>query len=353
MAFLELNEKDVKHSFYNTLENEKTIFDCDIMIEDFLSIHINFNNNIYSYINIKDYNDFLTNLNLSFKEKQFYLHLSTQHNLFVQNLNLSFISYATFNTNLIKKVDNNNNLTLSKIKKYEFKKSLTEFNTYIEYSFKTVKNFIEIFLFKFEFIFSISLDKILTLFYNGISSQIIFFDFYNLVINEFNKLKTEMNLYTLQFILEFLEFLSVICDVSNFNFLFFNQSIFNLVNNNYFKNLKIFRFNFWTRLKFFSFNNQILYYNYMFFTENYSRLKFYKYLFKNFDITQINNNLHNNDKSLLNLKNLKNLIKGIDVNKNLYYIYVIINFFQKFKYNLQLLHKIQKKKNFLKKKKNI
>lgn len=319
--FMEFIKKEI--TFYNKIPFDGINLNINIMLEDFLSVHINFENNVYSLININEYNKLLIELQLSFDNIKFYLNLANKHNLIVQNLNNDTLIYASF------KLKSQNfksiNLPLFQVKDYEFKKSLSEFNTYMEFSFKTVKEFIEIFLFKFEFIFSISLDKLLILFYEGITNQSIFFSFYNLLIKQINEVKTQMNLYTLNFVVDFLEFLYILCEIS-FNVLVFNQSIFNLINNNYFKNLRLFRFNFWTRLKLFTFNNSSLYYKYFFFFSHKSINNFYNFILKSFNIVQINNEISLEDKNMFTLKNFKNSIQGFNINKNLSLVYFTLNF---------------------------
>jgi hypothetical protein len=324
-----LYQEEAVFKYFSPLEVDVDfiINNIELIIEEFLSLHINFENHISMYllIDINKYTVLLNNLKLSINEITFYLKLANQFNKVIDNYikvkqyPIEFFNFK--NKNLIVEGEK---LSIVKMRNIELKNSLKEFNIYTEYNFKTIIEFVELFLFKFEFIFTISIDKFLNLFYQGIETQSIYFNFYNLLVGEFTKLKTCMTFTTLSYIVEFLEFLYLLGDIAGLNPDFFERSIFSVLNHITFKKLRLFRFNFYTRFKYFSFNNNSVQLNNYFIYNNYMN--------KLLNPLILNLELNKKDIELCNRKTMKKVLYGENITSDMNKLLLLFSDFKKFLY---------------------
>jgi hypothetical protein len=323
-----LYQEEAGYKYYSPLEVDVNFIvnNIELITEEFLSLHINFENHtsMYLLIDINEYTIFLNNLKLSIDEITFYLNLANKFNNVIKNYIKSKkypLEFFTFKKkNLIIEGEK---LNITKMKNFEVKNSLIEFNIYTEYSFKTIIEFVELFLFKFEFIFTISIDKFLNLFYQGIENQLIYFNFYNLLVGELQNLKTSMTFTTLTYVVEFLEFLYLLGDIAGLTPDFFERSIYTLLNHITFKRLRLFRFNFYTRFKYFSFNNNVVKFNYSTYTN---------YMNKLLNPLILNRELNKKDLELCNRKTMRRVLYGENVTSNMNKLLLLFSDFKKFQY---------------------
>jgi hypothetical protein len=196
-----------------------------------------------------------------------------------------------------------------------------------------------LFLFKFEFVFTVSIDKLLDLFYKGIESQIFFFDFYNLLIGELSKLKYNMTFATMSYIIEFLEFFFLLADIGGFTPEFFERPIYTILNHVYFKNLRLFRFNFYTKLKHFKYNNSIQLNNYY---------KYKKYINKLLNPVIFNLEINSKDEEFLNSNTA--FVKNSNISQPIqFHIKKLVKLFSYFDKTIYYKYKISKFKTYVRK----
>ena len=323
-----LYQEEAGYRYFSPLEVDVNLIinNIELITEEFLSLHINFENHMSMYllIDTNEYIIFLNNLKLSIDEITFYLDLANKFNKVIKNYikskqyPLEFFSFKKKNL-----IIEGEKLNITRMKNFEVKNSLKEFNIYTEYSFKTIIEFVELFLFKFEFVFTISIDKFLNLFYQGIENQLIYFNFYNLLVGELQNLKTSMTFTTLSYVVEFLEFLYLLGDIAGLNPDFFERSIYSLLNHITFKKLRLFRFNFYTRFKYFSFNNHSAQFNYFTCTN---------YINKLVNPVILNSELNKKDLELCNRKTMRRVLHGENITSNMNKLLLLFSDFKKFQY---------------------
>jgi len=222
----------------------------DFYIENFILEEINIKNNPYSYIDIKKLKILLVNLQLTEKEKEFQIKLCLAHNANLKFLKIP-LTYINFQENINKKTVSDYSFTNINIIKYiENSKVFTDTNIYLLFINKTVLNFIEIFLLKFKMVLPIS--KLLNILYKSLTNKEEFIIFYNMLVKEFNLIKYKLTLYSIRFILEFLELLFdivriidnyeniLLFNIQKLKFLYKDFAIFNLM---YFKRFLMFDYN--------------------------------------------------------------------------------------------------------------
>jgi hypothetical protein len=338
MTYLKyLHQEEAAFKYYTPLPEK---FDkTDLIFEEFLSLHINFENHntMYLLIDINHYTLILNNLSLPLNQINFYLKLANQYNEIINKfVKIKNIEYFTFKD---LQINPHINCSISEAKKIELSNSLNEFNIYTEYSLKTIIEFIELFLFKFEFVFTVSIDKLLDLFYKGIESQIFFFDFYNLLIGELSKLKYNMTFATMSYIIEFLEFFFLLADIGGFTPEFFERPIYTILNHVYFKNLRLFRFNFYTKLKHFKYNNSIQLNNYY---------KYKKYINKLLNPVIFNLEINSKDEEFLNSNTA--FVKNSNISQPIqFHIKKLVKLFSYFDKTIYYKYKISKFKTYVRK----
>jgi hypothetical protein len=272
--------------------------------------------NPYQYIDLKNYANFLKISSISDLELKNQLYLAKYHNdTLIQLSKTNKEKFSILKSNMELKKNNFGleeyiNMHYMDIKTIEEKKILSEVSLYYEFLLKSVVEFIELFLFKF--LNYIDVSKLLDIFYSGINKQEKFYEFYNLLILEFKKIKRELNVYSISFIVEFLEFIYMCTFYAGVNPNYFKYSINNIRYIYGFNNLKIFESSFWVSCKFFKVNDNKLFMKYYTTTFLYKDItNFFKYYINLFykndlvDLTQSNSYTTN--------KNLSE-VDGIDFN---------------------------------------
>lgn len=290
----------------------------DIIFYEDLLILQDIKENPYQYIHIVHYFIFLKILNLSNIELCNQIKYAKLHNKTLLKINKNKQRFNILKTFNLKKDDFEkyklmyNDLDLKKIKSIESKKILGEYSLYCEYSLKTVNEFVEKFLFKLENL--INIIPILDLYYQGLKDQYIYFDFYNLLVISLKKIKFKFNLYTISFIVDFLEFIYRISYYAGRDEVFFTKSLQFVTKHVTFSKLRLFKFNYWVRFDLFRFNDSKLMFDYFFNIYSYSdMIKFFNYYFDLFNISILNNiNVTASDIEYFNCDRLKERLKEVD-----------------------------------------
>lgn len=254
----------------------------DFYIENFFIDELNIKNYPYYYINIDELKLFLNKLKLSEKEKIFQIKLSIAHNENLKTLNIPKV-YVNFVENLKKpEISNYNQENINQVRLIEKSKIFPDTTIFMIFSTKTLLNFIEIFLFKFKNI--LPLKKLLQDLYNSLSNFESFANFYNILINEFNLIKFKLNLYSINYVLDFLNLLyNVVKSFSTFD----NILLFNMQKVKYlFSNLPIFKLNYFKRFIMFEVNNDSNWLNFLYYTYSTTNfvenLNFYSQMFSEY-----------------------------------------------------------------------
>jgi hypothetical protein len=234
-----------------------------------------------------------------------------------------------------------NDLNFAVIKYIESKKILGEIVLYLEYTFKTVFEFIENFLFKFSKVMNIV--PLLDLFYEGVKNQPIFFDFYNLLSISLKKIKLQFNVYTITFIVDFLELIYYLHFFAGKGMMLFTRSLKLLSNLGIFSELRIFKFNYWVRFHLFSFNDNTFIYDYFFNIYSYSNISiFFYYYFDLFNLFLLSNvNINKVDYAYLSNERLVE-VDGLNLFSN---ITIISKYLDSFK-NMRIFDLYKKSLDF-------
>lgn len=302
----------------------------------------------YNLIDIKKYYNILKNLHLSIYEIKFQLYLAKTHNknihlyFFREDIKFTFLYPQNLDNNNLKPIQHN--IDFHQIKNLEETLILNEVQISIEFSFKNTIDIIEMVLLKFEKFISYPFPKLIEMLYLGIENQEKFFTFYNLLIDDFNRVKFQFDLYTITFLTEFLEFLYYNATIAEFHSDLFYYPLHYLLNLPFFKNFRLFRHNYWNRFELFIVNNSLKFYEFMFHLDyfqknlyknfNYSilakklKLNFYSYEFR--DKLSIYQNLSKAELNFYRNRVLKK-VNGAILNKNFNVIIFMLTLYEKYK----------------------
>lgn len=231
----------------------------EFYIENFIIEEINIKNNPYSYVNIEKLKIFLNNLKLTEKEKEFQVKLCLVHNVNLKFLKIP-VTYVNFQENNIKKVIfDYSSFDIQKIKYIENSKTFTDINLYLLFINKTLLNFIEIFLLKFKNVLPV--NKLFNSLFKSLTNKEEFAGFYNMLVKEFNLIKYDLTLYSIKFIVEFLEFLfDILRLIDNYdNILLFNIQKIKFL----YEKFALFDLMYFKRFLMFEYNNETNWLNYL------------------------------------------------------------------------------------------
>lgn len=327
-------------------------------LEELLLLNTNISQNPYKYIDIDKYLMLLQELNIKDKNIiDFQINLAKLHNKNLEKLNIPIEYTELIKTNyIIKKINEvknmYTNILVEEIKKIEENKVLTEIHLYYEVQYINILKFIEMFLFKFEYILLNDFKYLLNLLYSGVEDQEKFIEFYNTLIEKLNEIKLNLDLDSIHFILEFLEFLYKISYISGLSIVFFENSVAAVKDFRDFKDLRLFRFNYFKRFYLFLVNNNKSYYNFYLDSDTYENLYILiKNYFKKFYVN-IEKKIYLYDKFDASIYNefKKFEIVGSNLNTNLYLIPKYLQILNYLNYTLRFKRKVKVKNNKLRKK---
>jgi hypothetical protein len=292
-----------------------------LYIEDCFINNSNFNLTPYKYINIESYKALLSK---SMLPEDCLLQLKLAH---IHNTNLEFfnIPYDTFNMALLPPLEFNsskyNNYVIYEINKLEKSKIFIDLILTFEFSYKSVINFIELFLYKFKSVLDI--EKLFKLLYINDFNIYNFIEFYNTLVIAINEIKLNFTLYTINFVLDFLDFLYTL--LINFN-LYENILNFSIIKvKSIFSKLNIFNLYYIKRFLLFEFNNDFLYINFLY------------NIFSNCSLL-VNNNYYAcaNYNNYLMVENdyliYNSLIKDINLQKDIYFYFEEFFFYEELRH---------------------
>ena len=239
----------------------RSSFLSELYLEEILLEELNIFQNPFFFINIVDFENYLQTLNIQSFEKNFQLKLAKIHNENLNFLNIKEKKFLNIKEKDQKKEINFQNFYI--IKNFEESKIYSDIFFELNFFQKTCFQLIELSLFKFKDFFSMPFLDLIRKLYDSVDTQCNLILFYNLIVNEFQNKITMFTLNDIIFIIEFLEFLFILCrNINRYTFNVFNFNIYKL--KLIIGDIRFLKKNFYKRLFFFRNEKNYNYVDYLF-----------------------------------------------------------------------------------------